>query len=134
MAVVCNMTTWLAEINWDSLELRRKYLSIVQMYKIIIGYCDADCSKYDDIVGPSRTCSNHNYKIRPKAAHTNYFKYSLFNRYINDWNSLSSSVLSSTSINSFKAFFFFLSVTFITGFPIICFVSVILNLYKEGSL
>ena len=28
----------LAEINWDSLELTRKYLSIVQMYKIIFGY------------------------------------------------------------------------------------------------
>ena len=90
----------LAEINWDSLELRRKYLSIVQMYKIIFGYCDVDCSKYD-VVGPSRTCSN-NYKIRPKVTHTNYFKYSFFNCYINDWNSFSSSVLSPTSMNSFK--------------------------------
>ena len=27
----------LAEINWDSLELRHKYLSNVQMYKIIFG-------------------------------------------------------------------------------------------------
>ena len=89
----------LAKINWDSLELRRKYLSIVQMYKIIFGYCDIDCYKYYGIAGPSRTRSNHNYKIRPKTAHTNYFKYSFFNRYINDWNSLSSSVLSLTSIN-----------------------------------
>ena len=92
----------LAEINWDSLELRRKYLSIVQMYKIIFTYCDVHCSKYYDIVGLTRTHSEHNFKIRLKATHTNYFKYSFFNRYINDWNSLSSSVLSSTSINSFK--------------------------------
>ena len=92
----------LAEINWDCLALRHKYLSIVQMYKIIFGYCDVDCSKYYDIVGPSQTRSNHNYNIRPKAAHTNYFKYPFFNCYINNWNSLSSSVLSPTSINSFK--------------------------------
>ena len=120
----------LAEINWDCLELRRKYLSIVQMYKIIFGYCDVDCSKYYDAVGPSRTRSNRNYKIRPKAAYTKYFKYSFFNRYINDWNSLSSSGLSPTSINSFKTSllnhlcsqFFFSSVNVITGLLIFCFV------------
>ena len=50
----------------------------------------------------TRTRSNHEYKIRPKVARTNYFKYSLFHRYINDWNSLPFKVMSSPSLQSFK--------------------------------
>ena len=76
----------LLELKWDSLELRRQYLSLVQMYKIIFGYCDINCHHYFDIIGITRTRSKHEYKIRPKVARTNYFKYSFFNRYINDLN------------------------------------------------
>lgn len=92
----------LLELKWDSLELRRKYLSLVQMYKIIFGYCDINCHHYFDIIGITRTRSKHEYKIRPKVARTNYFKYSFFHRYINDWNSLPSEVMSSPSLQSFK--------------------------------
>ena len=70
----------LLELKWDSLELRRKYLSLVQMYKIIFGHCDINCHHYFDI----RTRSKQEYKIRRKVARTNYFKYSFFHRYIND--------------------------------------------------
>ena len=55
---------------------RRQYLSLVQMYKIIFGYCDINCHHYFDIIGITRTRSKHEYKIRPKVARTNYFKYS----------------------------------------------------------
>ena len=92
----------LLELKWDSLELRRQYLSLVQMYKIIFGYCDINCHHYFDIIGITRTRSKHEYKIRPKVARTNYFKYSFFNRYINDWNCLPSEVMSSPSLQSFK--------------------------------
>ena len=81
---------------------RRQYLSLVQMYKIIFGYCDINCHHYFDIIGITRTRSKHEYKIRPKVARTNYFKYSFFNRYINDWNCLPSEVMSSPSLQSFK--------------------------------
>ena len=93
----------LLELKWDSLELRRQYLSLVQMYKIIFGYCDINCHHYFDIIGITRTRSKHEYKIRPKVACTNYFKYSFFNRYIfNDWNCFPSEVISSPSLQSFK--------------------------------
>ena len=59
------------------------------------GYCDINCHHYFDIIGLTRTRSKHAYKIRPKVARTNYFKYSFFHRYINDWNSLPSEVMSS---------------------------------------
>ena len=32
----------LIELNWSSLELRRKYLGLLQLYKIIHGYSDID--------------------------------------------------------------------------------------------
>ena len=54
---------------------------------------------YVDLTGPTRTRSNHDFKIRPKAARTNYYKFSYFNCYVNDWNSLPNSVMSASSIN-----------------------------------
>ena len=69
---------------------------------IIFGYCDINCHHYFDIIGITRTRSKHEYKIRPKVARTNYFKYSFFHRYINEWNSLPSEVMSSPSLQSFK--------------------------------
>ena len=61
-----------------------------------------NCHHYFDIIGITRTRSKNDYKIRPKLARTNYFKYSFFHRYINDWNSLPSEVMSSPSLQSFK--------------------------------
>ena len=92
----------LAELNWSTLELRRKYLCLVQLYKIIHGYSDVDYTRYIDLTGPTRTRRNHDFKIRPRAARTNYFKFSFFNRYVNDWNSLPNSVMSASSLNVFK--------------------------------
>jgi len=88
----------LTELNWSTLELRRKYLSLVQHYKIIHGYSDVDCAKYVDLTGPTRTRSSHDVKIRPRAARTNYFKFSFFNRYVNIWNSIPNSVKEAPSL------------------------------------
>ena len=73
------------------------------MYKIMFGYCDINCHHYFDIIGITRTSSKHEYEVGPKVARTNYFKYSFFYRYINGWNSLPSEVMSSPSLQSFKA-------------------------------
>ena len=92
----------LKKLSWSTLEDRRKYLSLVTLYKIIFGYIDINPNNYLDLAGPTRTRANHNYKLLPKAYHTNYFKFSFFNRYIEDWNSLPSHVLNSTSLFVFK--------------------------------
>ena len=92
----------LTELKLSTLELRRKYLCLVHLYKIIQGYSDFGYTTYVDQTSPTRTRSNHNFKIRPRAARTNYFKFSFFNRYVNDWNSLPNSVMSASSLNSFK--------------------------------
>ena len=92
----------LTEPNWSTLELRRKYLCLVQLYKIIHGYSDVDYTRYIDLTGPIRTRRNHDFKIRPRAARTNYLKFSFFNRYVNDWNSLPNFIMSASSLNVFK--------------------------------
>ena len=89
-------------LTGQPLDFRRKYLCLVQLYKIIHGYSDVDYTRYIDLTGPTRTRRNHNFKIRPRAARTNYFKFSFFNRYVNDWNSLPNSVMSASSLNVFK--------------------------------
>ena len=53
----------LKKLKWPSLELRRKRLCLVQLYKIMFGLCDIDKFKYLDIVGESRTRSRHRYKL-----------------------------------------------------------------------
>ena len=75
---------------------------MVQVYKIIHGYSDIDYTTYVDLTGLTRTRSNRDFKIRPRAARTNYFKFSFFNCYINDWNSLPDFITSASSLNSFK--------------------------------
>ena len=83
-------------------KLRRKFLSLVQVYKIIFGLCNIDAATYFDIVRESRTRSNHKFNFKPNYARTNYFKFSFFDRYINDWNSLPSDVLEAQSLILFK--------------------------------
>ena len=55
-------TERLGELKWDSLELRRKYLS----------HCDVDASKFYDMIGPLRTLRNHDFKLRPQPFRSNY--------------------------------------------------------------
>jgi hypothetical protein len=67
----------LKKLKWQSLELRRKYLCLVQLYKIMFDLCDIDKFKYLDIVGESRTRSRHRYKLRPKHAITLSSRFSI---------------------------------------------------------
>ena len=68
----------LTELKWSTLELRGKYLCLVHLYKIIQGYSDFGYTTYVDQTSPTRTRSNRNFKIRPRAARTNNFKFSFF--------------------------------------------------------
>ena len=92
----------LKKLGWSTLEDRRKYLSLVSLFKVIFGYIYINPNDYLDLVGPTRTKANHDYKLRPKSYHTNYFKFSFFNRYIKDWNLLPSYVVNSTSLSVFE--------------------------------
>ena len=68
-------------LEWPLLELRRKFICLVQMYKIIFGHCDIDPHTFFDFNVLAKTRRNHNLKIRPKKTSANCFKFSFFNRY-----------------------------------------------------
>ena len=85
-------------------ESRRKFICLVQMYKIIFGHCDIDPHMFFDFNVLAKTRRNHNFKIRPKKTRTNYFKFSFFNRYITDWNSIPSNIMHASSLSSFKSY------------------------------
>ena len=71
------------------------------MYKIIFGHCDIDSHMFFDFNVLAKTRRNHNFNIRPKKTRTNYFKFSFFNRYITDWNSIPSNITHASLLSSF---------------------------------
>ena len=94
----------LGVLKWPSHELRRTFICLVQMYKIIFGHCDIDPHMFFYFNVLAKTRRNHNFKIRPKKTRTNYFKFSFFNRYITDWNSLPSNNMHALSLSSFNSY------------------------------
>ena len=52
----------------------------------------------------AKTRRNHNFNIRRKKTRTNYDKFSFFNRYITDWNSIASKITYAPSLSSFKSY------------------------------
>ena len=91
-------------LKWPSIELlRKRFISLVQMYKIIFGHCDIDPQMFFDFNVLAKTRRNHNFKIRPKLTPTNYFKYSFYDRYITDRNSIPLNFMHAPSLHSFKS-------------------------------
>ena len=90
----------LGVLKWPSLALRRRFICLVQMYKIIFGHCDIDPHMFFDFNVLAKTRKDHNFKIRFKKTPANYFKFSFFNRYIKDWNSIPSKTMHAPSLSS----------------------------------
>ena len=95
--------TWGLEI--PSLELRRKFICLMQMYKIIFGHCDIDPGMFFLILLYYRKRVGTIISRQDlKKTRTNYFKFSVFNRYITDWNSIPSNIMHTSSLSSFKSY------------------------------
>ena len=65
-------------LNWNSLQHRREYLSLVECYKTVFGLNGLDFNDYFE-------CCRSKSK---KSARINAFKYSFFVRIIKEWNNL----------------------------------------------
>ena len=74
------------------------------MYKIIFGFCGIDPHLLFDFNVLAKTLRSHNFKMRPKKTRTNYFKFSFYNFYITDGNSIQSSIMHAPSLSSFKSY------------------------------
>ena len=74
--------------NWNSLQHRREYLSLVECYKTVFGLNGLDFNDYFECCRSKSTRANHPFKIQTKSARINAFKYSFFVRIIKEWNNL----------------------------------------------
>ena len=63
-----------------------------------------ECGKRISFVSLRYTTTTLYFKITPKKTRTNYFKFSFFNRYITDWNSIPSNIMHASSMSSFKSY------------------------------
>ena len=87
--------------NLELLELRRLKRDLCLVYKIIHGLIDLHFNEFFEYVPHSRT-RGHVYKLYPKHGSTIRCLTSFAFRVVNPWNSLSSHVVESASINIFK--------------------------------
>ena len=94
----------LDDLEWPSLETRREQSSLTFFYKIHSGTVDLDKDKYlTPTPNLRRTRASHESQYTRYFAYSDALKNSFFPRTIPMWNSLSSSVVSSKTIEEFKA-------------------------------
>ena len=90
-------------LNWNTLQNRREYLSVVECYKTVFGLNGLDFDDYFEFCRGKNTRANHPYKIQTKLGKVNSFKYSFFVRIVKDWNSLPNHLFTEEiSVNKFK--------------------------------
>ena len=96
------VTNILNELNWSSLQERRKDSRLAIMYKIHTNDVAIPIPEYIQRQTIKSTRQYHAMKFRPMKVLTNVYKYSYFPRTISDWNRLPSSVIDSNTIEGFE--------------------------------
>ena len=90
-------------LNWQTLEKRREFLSLVQCYNIVFGIDSLPFSDFFELTKCNRTRADHDYKLYVKAVILNCYKsYSFFVRIVNAWNNLPKDVLHAGSLPLFR--------------------------------
>ena len=96
-----SVTNMLQELNWDTLESRRKKSRLTMLYKFHNNLLDSDCHKYlAPVDRPSRHW--HKFAYRVPSSATNYHQMSFIPRTIKDWNCLPIKVVEANSAPSFR--------------------------------
>ena len=93
----------LDELEWPSLETRREQSSLTFFYKIHSGTASLDKDKYLTPAPNLRTRASHESQYTRYLAYSDALENSFFPRTTPMWNSLPSSVVSSKTIEEFKA-------------------------------
>jgi hypothetical protein len=74
-----SVTSMLGDLEWDTLETRRKKIRLTMMYKIINNLIDIRAEEY--LTKSTRqTRSSHSLKYQQFSASTDYYKHSFFQR------------------------------------------------------
>ena len=80
---------------------RQKRGDLILMYKIVNNYFNPDFS--NAITFSTTSTRGHHFKLFKHHTRLQICSNFYFNRIINDWNNLSSDIVSARSINSFKS-------------------------------
>ena len=89
-------------LNWQTLEKRRQFSSLVQCYKIVFGIDGLRFSDFFELTKCNRTRANHDAKLYVKVAILNCYKYSFFVRILDAWNNLPKDVVHAGSLTLFR--------------------------------
>jgi hypothetical protein len=98
-----SVTDMMKDLEWDTLEMRRRKARLTTMYKLSHDLVDIDSSKFLIHSFENRTRRSHQFKFRIPYANKDVFKYSFFPRTIADWNCLPEEIVTSRSLDSFKS-------------------------------
>jgi hypothetical protein len=88
-------------LKWQDLAVRRKVARLSMFYKAIKGTVDICLTDLQKPIRSTRNSSSLSYILPSTRSDT--LKYSFFPRTVADWNSLPVDILSSSSLDSFKA-------------------------------
>jgi len=99
------VTSILNELNWPSLQERRKNIRLAIMYKIHVNDIAIPIPDYIQRQATKSTRQYHPLKFRSVKVSTNVYKYSYFPHTVSEWNNLPSSALDSCTVESFKTIY-----------------------------
>ncbi|KAK3087265.1 hypothetical protein FSP39_003822 [Pinctada imbricata] len=93
------MTSMMKTLNWNTLQQRRQTSRLVMMFKIYYGLVDIDSTLY---LTPGDSRTRGALKFQQSTATTDVNNNSYFPHTIRDWNGLSSSFRTATTIDAFR--------------------------------
>ncbi|CAB4025778.1 Hypothetical predicted protein, partial [Paramuricea clavata] len=98
-----SVSAMLKELDWDTLETRRKRTRLCMMYKLSRGLLNLNT---ENVLVPSqetRTRNSHTFKYRVPRATKDIFKYSFYPRTLTEWNSLPKELVLSETLDTFQS-------------------------------
>ena len=96
-----SITNMLNQLNWTTLEKRRKYARLTLLYKILHKLICIPES-YLPQLSTSRTRCHHEFKFLHYQTNVDSYKYACFPRTVLDWNDLTENIVNSSTLETFK--------------------------------
>ena len=97
-----SVTKILNDLEWPTLEKRRKVARLTMMFKVVAGLSAIQLPPYILFKRRQGTRQFHPMKFIQVAAKTNKYQHSFIARTIRDWNSLPNGIIEKQSLEAFK--------------------------------
>ena len=97
-----SVTEMLNNLDWETLEQRRKNDRLTMLYKVSHGLVGINGAEYLTHSDNRRTRGSHQFKYQRQHKRLDVHKYSFFNRTIPEWNELPDETTSAPSLDIFK--------------------------------